>query len=379
MRVTTKMMTAGMAAQLLKQTEGLQTAQKKVATGKKFQRISEDPIATGRVLDYHRILSSLQQYRQNIGWGQTRLKHGETVLDSAFESVQLARNIAVDTSAGPSDLRPVAAEQIADIHDELRSLANSKLRNRYIFGGHQSDVPPFAHRVQINGGVPSDIEFGMAADATNAVIQIFSAGGAILRTINLGDGITPGSGGSTGLNTVTWNGLDNGGAAIPDGDYFFTVTADNLGLAVVDYETYNGDAGDFQLIIGEGLQMQLNADGNLTFSDLFFQLSRLQQALQDPNPLTATAQIAAVIDPLNNASEQMEQVRAKAAVQFQQLETFENQYAQLDLRIEEMRSAIEDADVTQAIIELQSLETAYETTLASAARILQPSLVQFLK
>ena len=46
MRVTTKMMTADIAAQLLKQTEALQKSQKKVATGKNFQRISEDPIAT---------------------------------------------------------------------------------------------------------------------------------------------------------------------------------------------------------------------------------------------------------------------------------------------------------------------------------------------
>ena len=379
MRVTTKMMTADIAAQLLKQTEALQKSQKKVATGKNFQRISEDPIAMGRILDYHRILSSLEQYRQNIGHGKTRLQYGETVLDAASESVQIARNIAIDNAAGPIDLRPEAADQIANIRDQLRSQANSKLRNRYIYAGHQTDVPPFAHRVEINGGLPADIEFGLAADATDAVIQIHSANGSVLRTLTVGDGITPGSGGTTGVNSVTWNGLDNGGAAIADGDYYFTVTADSAGIAVVDYETYNGDTGDFRLIIGEGLQIDLNADGSRTFTDLFYQLSLLQQALQDPNPSAATARIAAVIDPLNNAADQMERVRAEAAVQFQRLETFENQYAQLDLRIEEMRSAVEDADITQAIVELQSLETAYETTLATAARILQPSLLQFLK
>ena len=373
MRVTTKMMTAGITAQLLKQTEALQKSQKKVATGKNYQRISENPIDMGRALDYHRVLDSLKQYRQNIGQGSTRLQYVETVLDAAFESVQVARNIAVDQAAGTTDQRPQAAEQIANIREQLRSQANSQLRSRYIFSGHQTDTAPFAHRVEIAGGAASDIEFGLAADATNVNIQIRRADGTVLRNLAVAGG------GTAGINTVAWDGNDDFGAAIADGQYSFTVTADNLGVAVVDYETYNGDAGDYRLIIGEGLEIDLNADGSRVFTDLFYQLSRLQQALQDPNPPAATAQIAAVIDPLNIASEQMERVRAEGAIQFQRLETFDTQYAQLDLRIEEMRAKIEDANITEAIVELQSLETAFETTLATAARILQPNLMQFLK
>ena len=379
MRVTHKMMTTGVASQLLKQSEALLKSQKKVATGRNLQRLSDDPIGMGRLLDYRRILTSLAQYRQNIDRGKTRIQYQETVLGSAYESVQVARNIAVEHAAGPSDLRAEAAQQTATIREQLRSLANTKLRNRYIFSGHQTDAAPFAHRVEINGGVPANIEFGLAADATDTVVEIRGAGGTVLRTLTFGDGVTTGSGGTLGVNSFVWDGLDNGGAAIADGAYFFTVTADHLGDSVVDYETYNGDAGDLQLIIGEGLKIDLNADGSRTFSDLFFQLSLLQQGLQDPNQTAGTAQIAAVIDPLNNGSDQMERVRAEAAVQFQRLESFENQYALLDLRIDEMRSKIEDADMTQAIVELQSLETAYETTLATAARILQPSLMQFLK
>ena len=109
MRVTTKMMTADIAAQILKQNEALLKAQKKVATGKKYQRISENPIATGRILDYRRVLSSLAQYRQNIGEGNTRLQYGETVLGAAYESVKSARNIAIDNAAGPTDLRQESA------------------------------------------------------------------------------------------------------------------------------------------------------------------------------------------------------------------------------------------------------------------------------
>jgi flagellar hook-associated protein 3 FlgL len=39
----------------------------------------------------------------------------------------------------------------------------------------------------------------------------------------------------------------------------------------------------------------------------------------------------------------------------------------------------EEADITKAVVELQSLELAYQTTLATAARIIQPGLMQFLR
>jgi flagellin-like hook-associated protein FlgL len=39
----------------------------------------------------------------------------------------------------------------------------------------------------------------------------------------------------------------------------------------------------------------------------------------------------------------------------------------------------EEADITKAVVELQNIELAYQTTLATAARIIQPGLVQFLQ
>jgi flagellin-like hook-associated protein FlgL len=39
----------------------------------------------------------------------------------------------------------------------------------------------------------------------------------------------------------------------------------------------------------------------------------------------------------------------------------------------------EVADITQAVLELKSLEIAYESTLATAAQIIQPGFLNFLK
>jgi flagellar hook-associated protein 3 FlgL len=48
-------------------------------------------------------------------------------------------------------------------------------------------------------------------------------------------------------------------------------------------------------------------------------------------------------------------------------------------KVQEALAETEQADITQAVLELKNIETAYETTLATAARIIQPSLMDFLR
>jgi flagellar hook-associated protein 3 FlgL len=43
-----------------------------------------------------------------------------------------------------------------------------------------------------------------------------------------------------------------------------------------------------------------------------------------------------------------------------------------------MRQSIEDTDVAQAAVEMQAQQTAYEVLLATSARVIQPTLIDFL-
>jgi flagellar hook-associated protein 3 FlgL len=44
-----------------------------------------------------------------------------------------------------------------------------------------------------------------------------------------------------------------------------------------------------------------------------------------------------------------------------------------------MRAGVEDADMTQAAIDMQVQQTAYEVLLATSAQVIQPTLVDFLR
>ncbi len=378
MRVTNKMMTDNITVNLSRQIQQLYEKQKMISSGKKIHRPSDDPVAAGKVLDYRKTLAAIEQYGHNITLGKTRLELSETVLDETYELLNSAINMATDEASGPLDTRPTTLAGIKTLRDQIVHLANSKLGDNYLYSGHQTDTVPFSHQIEINGAVPGDIVFGLATDATDALIEIRDATDTIVRTISLGDGITPGSAGTTGINTVAWNGLDNGGGALPDGIYSFSLTASNAGLQVVDYETYNGDNGDFRVIVGDNLDVSITASGSTIFTDIFYRLSQVQQGLQDPDPATGNALLSAALNPLESAHNQLKTIRAEGAVKYQYLETTESRYTKLTLNVEDMLSAAEDIDVTQAIVELQSMETAYETYLATIARIMQPSLVNFL-
>jgi flagellin-like hook-associated protein FlgL len=251
--------------------------------------------------------------------------------------------------------------------------------DNYIFSGHQTDTPPYAHHLEISAGSADALSFGLAADAAETTVQIRNAAGVLVRTLTLGDGSTAGSGGSAGENTVAWDGLDDGGAALPDGVYTFGLAAVDGAIRVADYATYNGDAGDHRLVMGDRLGLVIHADGERIFGDLFQVLGRLEQALEDPDQIAGGNVIQSLIGPLHDAADRLEHTRAEGAVKFKHLQLTEDHYAGLKLKVEEMLYDTEKADMATAIVELQQLQSAYETTLATAARILQPSLINFLK
>lgn len=386
MRVTHDMMSNSMILNLRRQNELLFQVQTKIATQKRLNKPSDNPAGMSRVLEYRSKLSVLEQYKNNINQAKTLIETNEITLDLIDEFIGVTRELAQEYS-DPSlstDARKLAADQIRDFYDQIIQLANSKLGNNYVFSGHQTDIPPFGHFVEISGSGPGDIIFGLTADATDATIEIRDQDDNVVRTIILGDGSTPGSGGIDGINTVAWDGLDDGGVPLGDGHYTFTVTASNGSSSVQEYVTYHGDAGETRIILGENVELSIDADGRNFFSpaggiDLFRVLKELVNALENPDAEAGRQQIFALMDPLDETRLQINDKRSEYGPTLYRLEHSENHWANLGSKIEMAIGKIEDADIAEAAIELQNLELAYETTLAAAARMIRPGLMDFLR
>lgn len=154
-----------------------------------------------------------------------------------------------------------------------------------------------------------------------------------------------------------------------------------------DYNaTYQGDDGSFKIPIADHVVVDIDADGRNFFQseadggvNIFDELRDLINGLENTDVAAGSTQIRATVDPLQNAHVQIMNKRSEAGPKLYRLQATEEHWTHVKNTVQNAIGREEDVDVAQAVIELKNLETAYESTLAAASRIIQPSLVNFLK
>ena len=304
MRVTNNMMTDSLVRYLTAQNEALYERQTIIASQKRINKPSDDPIGTGKIMDYRQTLSSIEQYQTNIQTGKTRLEVTETDLDLVNDLLELTKSIAETEALQTAESRQLAAEEVKSLFDQVLDLTNSQLNGNYLFSGYQTKTAPFSR------------------------------------------------------------------------DDTLATTFDQYTV------TYNGDDGDARFIVAHSTEIAIDADGRPLFHNaaagginLFDSMRDLIVGLENDD----TAAISAQVDMIDKARDQINNIRASNAPIVYQLETTENYWQNYQNKIKDLLGREEEADITQAVVELQSIELAYESTLATTARILQPGLLDFLK
>ena len=379
MRVTTNTMTDTLVRYLAMQNSQLFKLQQNISSQKRINKPSDDPVGMGKILDYRNNIATVDQYLDNIEQAKSRIEFSEMTLDMVDETLDVIRAISKTEATGTTTARNIAADQVKDLYDQVLDLANSKFGENYMFSGYQTDTPAYSHNVEISGGTANTINFGLSADSPNVTVKIQDTYGNVIRTLAPGD-IGPAS---DGINTVVWDGLDDGGNPLADGQYTFTVEAFNGSSdPVADYALYNGDDGNATYMIGEGTQLSLDADGRNIFSpenpagiNIFEVMADLINALENDD----TSAIAEQTELLDLAHTQISEIRAANSPRMYQLETTEQFWSNYKPKLQDLLAKTEAVDLNEAVMQLKNIELAYQTTLAAAARIIQPSLINFLK
>jgi len=143
---------------------------------------------------------------------------------------------------------------------------------------------------------------------------------------------------------------------------------------------YNGDNNPFTINIGRNSTVQVGSDGEAVFgttgsaNDIFKTLTDLKTALTG-NSVTGVQEAMTKLDNhFDHISAKISDLGSKSI----RLEIKENILQDMDIANTERLANIEDADITEAIIELKSKELAYQAALASSAKVMQLSLVDYL-
>lgn len=137
---------------------------------------------------------------------------------------------------------------------------------------------------------------------------------------------------------------------------------------------YTGNDEGFTIKIGKDTTLEIGRDGGEVFSDILSTFQDLKVALQaDDVPGIETA-MAALDDHFDDVSSHISDVGSKMV----RLETRNNILESLNLTNTERLSNIEDADIADAAIDLESIEVTYQAALASSAQIMKLSLIDYL-
>jgi len=116
-----------------------------LASGKKINSPSDDVSGMMKVMDYKVSINEIDRYKRNIDEASQHLSYAETTMTSLSNALTRAGELANQASTGThtSDTRAAIAEEVANLRDEVMSLANSKFRSKYIFSGFKTDTPSF--------------------------------------------------------------------------------------------------------------------------------------------------------------------------------------------------------------------------------------------
>ena len=145
---------------------------------------------------------------------------------------------------------------------------------------------------------------------------------------------------------------------------------------------YAGDNGSVTRDVAPSLSMTVNVTGPAAFGvgggaagNVFEVLDRLATAIQNGD----TSAIATEQARLASASDTMSSATAIIGVQGERIGEIANRAADDKLRLETQLSNVEDVDIVQALIESKEQETRYQASLQVAAKIIPPSLMDFLR
>ncbi len=371
MRVTFKMNVDNMILWMSRRAEMLYQAETVVGYGKKVNRPSDDPMAAGKILADRTHISKYGQYLSNIDHAQTWIALNSSTLETVYGLLSTGIDAVVEGATGDLSTRNELHDTLESIYGQVVDLANGQYRSGFMYSGHQTGVRPFSHTTQITGGAAEDIVFDLAEDAANIEVEITNQAGEVVRTITV-------AGGTAGTNSIAWDGLDNGGIPLADGEYDFTVSAtDAAGRPVGTCHTYRGDDGEKQFIIDDNSVVSCNTDGGSIFHDALLALSMAMAALET-EPYEPAA-LEDLIDDLKAAADIVQNENIELATQNTRLETTKDRLNLSLLHLESSLKETEACDPNWASAVLLSQQTAYQLTMETAAKILNmPSLISKL-
>ncbi|MCZ0702117.1 flagellar hook-associated protein 3 FlgL [Natronobacillus azotifigens] len=174
-------------------------------------------------------------------------------------------------------------------------------------------------------------------------------------------------------NKFIFNGTNTNGTLDPEGNPMYPITKNDDGTYTV-----SDNENDVFVEVSAGTRLKVNTNPTAVFSqDLFDDLQAFAAALRDED--IPDAELSQHIEVIQGHTNQVVNERADIGARMNRIELIENRLASQEVTAKDMMSNNEDAELEEIIINLTTQEAIHRASLSAGARILQPTLLDFLR
>ncbi|HEV2812969.1 MAG TPA: flagellar hook-associated protein FlgL [Solirubrobacteraceae bacterium] len=144
-RVTEGMLGRRLLSDLRASTHRIATAQRQIASGRRIDKPSDDPLATHNALRLRSELAGIAQDKRTIDDTKGWLDTTDSALGTITEVVHRARELALQGANGAigQTERNKLADEVDQLIETAKSAANSSYGGRYVLAGQDTDDAPY--------------------------------------------------------------------------------------------------------------------------------------------------------------------------------------------------------------------------------------------
>lgn len=436
MRITNNMMISNMMNNLGNNLQRMTKYQDQLNSGKKIQLPSDDPVIAARALKLRTDVAQNEQYQRNISDAQSWLDLTEGTLGGMGSVLQRVRELAVQAATGsntPDETKKISVE-ISQLKTQITHMANTTYAGRYIFSGFKTDQklidddessPNFGksrldvntvnERIfyevgigdsinvnvaggdlfnmegdianSINGNVKADIKtlaYPLTLDASNSDVSISVDGLTPPINVNIAGTYNDEASLSAAIENAVNTEIATRNAALPAGStptqpIAVSISGNKLAItsgskgAASSIEITSPQSSFFANINTTNVVAEAGNAGEVPsmikcFDDLITALNTGDNKA-----------VSGMLDEIDNQVNNVLRVRADVGARQNRLDLTANRAEDDNINFTKLMSLNEDADMAETIMNLKNEENVYNASLAGGARIIQPSLVDFLK
>ncbi|MEX2459806.1 MAG: flagellar hook-associated protein FlgL [Paenibacillaceae bacterium] len=295
-RITQNMLNTQLMRNLNSNLRRMDNSQNQLATGRRINKPSDDPVGIAFGLRYRSEISANDQYESNANSAVSWMDYTDVTLNQAGSVLQRVRELTVEAANGTNSTEALQAikSEVSQLTEQMVTIGNSEFNGKQVFNGQLTDKKPYTLETAEN-------------DATDDQNINFELGAGVKIGISITGNEVFGKAGAT----------------------------DNLFKVLKDIQTHL-DANDTKALTNDIGALDKRMDGLL-------------------------------------------EARADTGAKSNRIELILDRLKDIGINLQSLQSKTEDTDIAEVITNLKTDENVYNASLDVGAKLIKPSLIDFLR